>query len=332
MENSVNCPRFNANDDTYFVQYFVESGTQVDKDSVLVELETSKAIVEVTAEEEGYFFHNLELDYEVSVGELLGVISQNADYTFNVKTISNENDIEIVKSEKVLTEKISPVRGVERIAVIGGGKGFDQIMDLVSHLPDKEISCVYDDDLYNEKLQYKKCGIPVIGKINSNSIVSDYYRNHFDAVVISISSNLAARNSIYHKIAEKVPFSILIHPLSYVSRSASIGRGTVIFQYSSISAYAKVGSNCFLSAYTNVEHHCELGNTITTGPAVFLSGSVVVGDRVKFGSSVTVEPNVKIVGDTIVGSTSLVNFNVETPSVITNNQSIEKKVNKWKKE
>lgn len=332
MECKVNCPRFNANDDTYFIQEIVESGTFVEKESILIHLETSKAIVDIAADEDGFFFHSLELDDEVEVGQLLGVISEDKNFSLSSDEITNLVEEDNPVTNRNEAEDFSTLLGVERIAVIGGGRGFDQIMDLVSQLSDKVVSCVYDDVLFNEESRITKSGVPVSGKISGDSIIADYHRNKFDSVIISISSNLAARNIIFTQLDESIPFSTLVHPNSYVSRSASIGRGSVIFQFSSVSAYAVIGNNCFLSAYTNVEHHCQLGSSLTTGPGVFFSGSVLVGDRVKFGSSISVEPNIKIADDSIIGSNILINFDVEAPSIIVNNQSVDRKINKWVKQ
>lgn len=80
----------------------------------------------------------------------------------------------------------------------------------------------------------------------------------------------------------------LIHPTAYVSKTATIGRGTVIAPMAIINANAKVGEGCIISAAAIVDHNAVIGDFahIDAGAIVKSGGSVPSLQKINAGQVV----------------------------------------------
>jgi len=88
MITTINTPRINTNDDLVQVaDWYVESGAYIEKDQDIVDIETSKAVVTLTAEMEGYIGPLVEAGTVIHVGAPLYRIA------------ASQEDLEIGSSE-----------------------------------------------------------------------------------------------------------------------------------------------------------------------------------------------------------------------------------------
>ena len=86
--------------------------------------------------------------------------------------------------------------------------------------------------------------------------------------------------------------------------------GNVILAFCHVGACAVIGKNNFFSAYTNIEHHCNIGDHNSYGPVISFSACVTVGDRVRLGTGIFVEPYLSIGNDCIISSGSVITRNI----------------------
>jgi len=137
MEQKIVCEQYNANDDIYFIEFIEQSGNKVNKGDLLVVIETSKATIDLYSDFDGFFYSNIVNTNEIKVGETIGFVSD--------KKISESQELEKIESNELSdydtdTKSSSfekneiKIQNIKRIAVIGGGKAFDQIYDLVANL------------------------------------------------------------------------------------------------------------------------------------------------------------------------------------------------------
>jgi acetyltransferase-like isoleucine patch superfamily enzyme len=77
-----------------------------------------------------------------------------------------------------------------------------------------------------------------------------------------------------------------IHPLADV-KSAAIGAGTRVWQFSVILAGAQIGNNCNLCAHTLVEGDVVIGNNVTVKSGVYLWDGTRIEDNVFIGPNAT---------------------------------------------
>ena len=76
-----------------------------------------------------------------------------------------------------------------------------------------------------------------------------------------------------------------IHPLADV-QSSSIGRDTVIWQFSVVLEGAKIGNNCNINCHTFIENDVVIGNNVTVKSGVYLWNGLRLGDNVFVGPCV----------------------------------------------
>jgi sugar O-acyltransferase (sialic acid O-acetyltransferase NeuD family) len=67
-----------------------------------------------------------------------------------------------------------------------------------------------------------------------------------------------------------------IHPDSYVSSSATLGKNIVIAAGACVATEAKIGDSCIINTHAVVEHECELADGVHMCPGALLAGRVKV--------------------------------------------------------
>ncbi len=141
--------------------------------------------------------------------------------------------------------------------------------------------------------------IEVIGALEDAANYPDAY------VVNSIGSptNFWLKEQIISKTglcAER--FLSLIHPSASISKTASIGFGSVILRNVSINAYAEIGNHVIIYPNTVISHHDVIGDYTN-----IMGGSVISGN-VTIGNSCYISPNCAINENLSIGNGSLVNI------------------------
>ena len=143
-------------------------------------------------------------------------------------------------------------------------------------------------------------GWPVIGPFTA--ALDPQVRLQFQAALVAIG-NAAVRLQWLQSLAAagyKVP--ILIHPTAWVSPSAQLGDGSVVFAQAAIQAQAVIGSGAILNTGCSVDHDAQLGDGVHICPGARLAGKVQVGNRSWVGMGSSVIQQVTIGADVTVGA------------------------------
>lgn len=111
-----------------------------------------------------------------------------------------------------------------------------------------------------------------VGKIaDSKQFVQEY-----QAAFVGIGNN-KFRNELLQRL-EQEGFEIpaLLHPTAYISKTAVIGKGTVVEPKAIVNANSKVGSGCIISVGAIVDHDVVLGDCVhVNADAICKAGSFV---------------------------------------------------------
>ncbi len=83
-------PRINVNDDSAKLSWLVQSGDQVKRDQVIGQLETTKALYDLHAESDGYFYSNRASQSMVKVEEMIALISDCVISPDQINSLLNE--------------------------------------------------------------------------------------------------------------------------------------------------------------------------------------------------------------------------------------------------
>ena len=107
--------------------------------------------------------------------------------------------------------------------------------------------------------------------------------------------NLKIREKLFRKVSNYgFLFPSIISPLAYVSKYASIGRGTIVMHGAIINAGAKIGKNCIINSKCLIEHdviiedHCHISTRST------VNGRVIIKKNSFIGSCSVIQQNLKI--------------------------------------
>jgi len=124
--------------------------------------------------------------------------------------------------------------------------------------------------------------------------------------VIAIGEN-STRARLFEELKKRggVPETIR-HPFSWISPSAKIGAGTVVFGGVVVNADVTIGENCILNTGCSVDHDGNVGAHSHLCPGVRLAGAVTIGEGAMLGTGAICIPGIKIGSDAKVGAGSVV--------------------------
>ena len=171
----------------------------------------------------------------------------------------------------------------------------------------------YINDLNNNKIQI--AGIIDDGKKNLNSLFKifnkkfHHYKSIEEAPIDGHKYLIAVldptvRSNVYSILYKKnAEFFNLVHPTSYVAKTAMLGKGVIICPFAYIGSNAKVYDNVCVSIYASVGHEASVGHSSFLGPNSSLHGNSECGEKVFIGSRSTINVGIKI------GSKSKLSYN-----------------------
>lgn len=171
------------------------------------------------------------------------------------------------------------------------------IIDILETLDEKMEGLIDDNPAIHELMGY-----PV-------------FHNRADLYPIIVSiGNCRIRRMIVERIATALKatpfdsriFGTAIHPSAILSKTASIGAGSVVMQGAIIQTCCQVGRHCIINTGAQLDHECQIGDYVHIAPGATLSGDVTVGDGTWIGVGATVIQGVKIGKNVMIGAGSVV--------------------------
>jgi sugar O-acyltransferase (sialic acid O-acetyltransferase NeuD family) len=102
----------------------------------------------------------------------------------------------------------------------------------------------------------------------------------------------------------------IVHPRSYVSPSASIGKGVFVAANAIVSSEAVVKEGGIINHGAIVDHECVIGEYSHIAPNATLGGGVTVGRGCLIGSGASVLPLVKIGDNVVIGAGAVITKDV----------------------
>ena len=302
----IKIPRESANDDEVsVVELNFSNGDFVKEGDVVASVEGEKAVYDIESPVEGFITYIYQIDDVVAVDCVVALVSENSELDEQqlLQKYKNNGSVDVVSKESAgIDEGISlpgyirkkrNTSGKEKVAVIGAGLALSQVVDAAADNENLVISCAYDDVLFGKTMSSED-GIPLVGKVDIETILKDYHDNLFDTIVVSVSTNIKFRREIFEKLSGFIPFANIVHKSVLISETSEMGVGNIILANTVVASKAIIKNNNFISSFCNIEHHCVVGSHCTFGPGVMFSGGVRVDNNTKFGTGIYAEPKVHI--------------------------------------
>jgi sugar O-acyltransferase (sialic acid O-acetyltransferase NeuD family) len=132
----------------------------------------------------------------------------------------------------------------------------------------------------------------------------------------------------HNKLPEQlpVPFSqltSLVDPSAFVSRTAMLGKGCVIYPGCFIGLQAKLGNYIFMLSNSVINHDVILENKVLVNSGVVLAGGVHVGENAYLGQACSIRERLKIGRESLIGMGAVVIKDVPVGSVVVGNPARE---------
>ena len=143
-------------------------------------------------------------------------------------------------------------------------------------------------------------GWPVLGPLAY--ALEPSLRNQFAAAVVAIGRAATRLHWLEQLRAAGYGLPVLIHPAAWVSPSAEIGCGSVIFAQVVVQAQAVIGAGAILNTSCSIDHDVQLADGVHVCPGVHISGEVQVGERSWIGIGASVIQQVRIGNDVTIGA------------------------------
>jgi sugar O-acyltransferase (sialic acid O-acetyltransferase NeuD family) len=195
---------------------------------------------------------------------------------------------------------------MEKVVIIGGKSSAtlvaDNIYDAqVSHnLPMEVLGFAYDDAKIGELIN----GFPVLCKINE---AYETFKNDKEVKFVYQMYDIKnMRKAIQHKDSLNIPldrYFTFIHPSTMLSRSASVGVGTLIMAHCVVNPKARIGQFNSIMSHVTIGHDAQIGhyNLIATHAII---SNLKMGDRNFIGINAATNNKISIGHDCMVGMCS----------------------------
>jgi sugar O-acyltransferase (sialic acid O-acetyltransferase NeuD family) len=114
-------------------------------------------------------------------------------------------------------------------------------------------------------------------------------------------------------------FETLIHPSVKVSKSAKIGRGTVVFENAAITSNVRIGNHVIILPNSVISHDVVVDDYTCITGGVCISGATHIGRQCYLGTNCSIIGGIKVGDFSLVGMGSVVLDNIAENSVVVGN-------------
>lgn len=127
--------------------------------------------------------------------------------------------------------------------------------------------------------------------------------------VIAIGNPLA-RQTIANSLRHGQEFANVIHEVTCIGDSVSLGHGAIITPFAVITVDCTIGTHFQANLHSDVGHDCVIGNFVTLAPSARISGRCTIGNRVYIGTNAVIKEGISICDDVIIGAGAVVLSNI----------------------
>ena len=163
-------------------------------------------------------------------------------------------------------------------------------------------------------------GYPMLGRFaDATHFVERYPDVRFTTWIGRVDTYLRRPQMIESLGVPPDRFLALVHPTSYVSRRARVGRGVLIYQHCTVSNSAVIGDHVVVLPHSVISHDCVLGEYAVATSNVTVGSEAKVGRNCYLGTACSMLPGVTIGEGSLVGLGSVVLRDVEPFTVVVGN-------------
>ena len=186
----------------------------------------------------------------------------------------------------------------KRLAILGAGGHGKVVAEIALECGWSEI--VFFDDAWPELS--RNGSFKVAG--NTAAIVEQI--RDFDGIHVAIGNNRVRLEKFEFFSSLSAALPPLVHPRSVISKSSSLGDGSVVMAGSVVNADTTISSACILNTGSTVDHDCIIRDGVHVSPGANIAGGVKIGRLSGVGIGASVIQCVSIGSDSQVGAGAVV--------------------------
>jgi len=151
--------------------------------------------------------------------------------------------------------------------------------------------------------------------IASTTDPSDVPADFPGAFVLAIGRN-SVRQSLADLHQSRWEFAIATHPSAVVSRTVSIGAGSMILHGSVLQPGTQVGAHVIVNTQASVDHDCVLDDFVHISPNATLCGNVSIAAGTHIGAGAVLLPGISVGAWATVGAGAVVTKDVPAGTTV----------------
>ncbi len=159
-----------------------------------------------------------------------------------------------------------------QVVIIGAGGHGKVVLDILRAAGQFQPVGFVDADI--RLAGTKVGGVPVLGPSN---VLPKLRQQRVAHAIVAIGDNRTRQRYLAAIEAEGFELVSAIHPRSFVSPTARLGRNVVVCPGASIITEARIGDGTIINTGAIVEHECELAEAVHVAPGACLAGRVRIG-------------------------------------------------------
>ena len=198
-----------------------------------------------------------------------------------------------------------------KLGIIGAGGHGKVVGDIALSLNYNQI--FYFDDI-NKSKEIKFLG-DYAGKINK---INEYKAIPF---IIAIGDNNKRKDIFFELIKKEYKIISLIHPSSFVSKYAKIGKGTAVMPKTVINASTKISNSCIINTSSSIDHDCSINSFCHICPGVNIAGGVKIGKMSFIGIGSKIIQNIRIGSNVTIGAGTILYKDISSNTKYYNSQN-----------
>jgi len=192
---------------------------------------------------------------------------------------------------------------LQPLVVIGGGEHAAVVIDAVRAGSQFQVAGFSDPEGCETMVQ--RLGVTRLG--DDNAALPVRAKDHVFILGVGGASRESLRGILVKRFAElELRYAVVVHPNAWVSKTASIGEGTVVMAGAVVHTGAKIGAHAIINTGAVIEHDVEVGDHVHVGPRAAIGGGTRIGSGCMIGLGALIRDHVEIGARTKVGMGAVV--------------------------
>jgi acetyltransferase EpsM len=202
------------------------------------------------------------------------------------------------------------------VAVIGGGEHARVVIETARSRLDLWVVEGFADPDPCEETQ-RRLGVAWLGDDErALGLVGVDGERRFVLGVGAIGVGERRRRIVERYVAASARFASLVHARAWVSPTAQLDEGSVVFAGAVVQSGAHIGAHAVVGSGAIIEHDVSLGAFAQAGPGAVVGGGAVIGEGSYLGLGSRVRDHVAVGTKVMVAMGAVVTANVASGAVV----------------